>query len=81
MAQKKEKSNAPVEKNDIAKIEELGEELKKLRMELAQESSIKKEKKAAAKVEKKVVPKKEEKKVSAKVEKKVVPKKEEKKSS
>ena len=46
MAQKKEKSNAPAEKNDIAKIEELGEELKKLRMELAQESSIKKEKKS-----------------------------------
>jgi hypothetical protein len=79
MAQKKEKSNAPVEKNDIAKIEELGEELKKLRMELAQEASIKKEKKVAAKVEKKITPKKEEKKVAAKVEKKITPKKEEKK--
>ena len=86
MAQKKEKSNTPVEKNDISKIEELGEELKKLRMELAQESSVKKEKKTPAKketksaaIEKKVTPKKEEKKVAAKVEKKVTPKKEEKK--
>ena len=79
MAQKKEKSNAPVEKNDIAKIEELGEELKKLRMELAQESSIKKEKKVAAKKEeKKVAAKKEEKKIVAKATKKI-PTKEEKK--
>jgi hypothetical protein len=85
MAQKKEKSNAPDEKNDIAKIEELGEELKKLRMELAQKTSVKpkkktpkKEKKTVA-LEKKVTPKKEEKKVVAKVEKKVTPKKEEKK--
>jgi hypothetical protein len=94
MAQKKEKSEAPVEKNDIAKIEELGEELKKLRMELAQKTSIKTEKKTPAKkekkvvakaekktpaVEKKVTPKKEEKKVVAKAEKKTPTKKEEKK--
>jgi len=77
MAQKKEKSEAPVEKNDIAKIEELGEELKKLRMELAQKTSIKTEKKTPAKKEKKVVAKAEKK--TPAVEKKVTPKNEEKK--
>jgi hypothetical protein len=78
MAQKKDKPNAPVEKNDIAKIEELGEELKKLRMELAQKTSIKKEKKSQAKKEKKAEPKKEEKKVVTKIEKKSQAKKEKK---
>jgi hypothetical protein len=78
MAQKKDKPNAPVEKNDIAKIEELGEELKKLRMELAQKTSTKTEKKAPAKKEKKAEPKKEEKKVVTKIEKKAPAKKEKK---
>ena len=82
MAQKKEKPNAPVEKNDIAKIEEIGEELKKLRMELAEKISTKTAKKTPANkktsavekkapaVEKKVTTKKEEKKIPAKAEKK-----------
>ena len=86
MAQKKEKPNAPVEKNDIAKIEELGEELKKLRMELAQKTFIKtdkkipkKEKKVVAQVEAKIPTKKVEKKVAAKVAKKILAKEEKKK--
>ena len=77
MAQKKEKPNAPVEKNDIAKIEEIGEELKKLRMELAEKISTKTVKKTPAKKKTPYVEKKApvvEKKAPTKVEKKVTAK-------